>query len=144
MKALSIHPYFALSIFFLEKTAEIRTWTTAYRGDLLICSTAKKFPDTIPGHALCVVTLKDIVPMRKDLLAAAQMEEEDYNPDTYAWLLENVRVIEPFPVKGKLSIWECDHEITYISGVNESEEKNQMIFDRYFEPLVYHGDKEEW
>ena len=130
MKALSIHPLYALDIFFLEKTEEYRTWTTRYRGDILICSTAKKFTDTIPGHALCVVTLKDIVPVPEE-------------PGTYAWILDNVRCIRPFPVKGKLSLWECDHEIEYIK-VNESDEENERIFNEIYEPLMYHGDREEW
>ena len=144
MKALSIHPYFAMEIFFLEKTIECRTWTTRYRGDILICSTAKKFTDTIPSHALCVVTLKDIVPFEKKHLEAARMFPEEYSPNTYAWMLEDVRIIKPFPVKGKLSLWECDHEISFIEGVNVSEEENDRIFDEYFEPIMYHGDKEEW
>ena len=143
MKALSIHPYFALQIFFLEKTVECRSWTTNYRGDILICSTAKKYKDTIPGHALCVATLKDILPMKPEHLKAACMYEEEYNPNTYAWLLENIRVIEPFPVKGKLSLWECPKDIRYLK-VNESEEQNDRVWDEYFEPLVYTGEKEEW
>lgn len=130
MKALSIHPVYALDIFFLEKDEEYRTWTTKYRGDILICSTAKKFKDTIPGHALCVVTLKDIVPVKNE-------------PGTYAWKLENVRCIKPFPVKGKLSLWECDHKIEYIK-VNESDEENERIFNEVYEPLMYHGEREEW
>ena len=71
------------------------------------------------------------------------MFEEEYNPDTYAWLLENVRVIKPFPVKGKLSLWTCDHEMEYLK-VNESDEKNEEIFNEFFEPIMYHGDREEW
>lgn len=62
MKALSIHPVYAGLIWAGDKTIECRSWRTDYRGDLLICSTAKKIKDTIPGHALCVVTLADIVP----------------------------------------------------------------------------------
>jgi len=143
MKALSIHPYFALQIFFLEKTVECRSWTTNYRGEILICSTAKKYKDTIPGHALCVVTLKDVVPMKKEHLKAASMYEEEYSSNTYAWILDNVRVIEPFAVKGKLSLWECPNEIRYLK-VNESDEQNEQVWNEYFEPLVYSGDKEEW
>ena len=41
MKALSVHPVFAMKIFSKEKTIELRTWKTDYRGDLLICSTQK-------------------------------------------------------------------------------------------------------
>ncbi len=143
MKALSIHPYFAMGIFFLEKTVENRTWTTNYRGDILICSTSKKFKDTIPGHALCVVTLKDVVPMKREHLKAALMYDNEYNKDSYAWILENVRCIKPFPVKGKLSLWECDHEIEYIQ-VSDDPEKNDIIFKEIYEPFVYNGDKEEW
>lgn len=144
MKALSIHPYFAMQIFFLEKTIENRTWTTNYRGDLLICSTAKMYKGTIPSHALCVVTLKDVVPMKHEHLKAAQMYEEEYNPDSYAWILENVRIIKPFSVKGKLSLWECDHEIEFIEGVNQSDEENDRIFAEYYEPLMYTGEREDW
>ena len=60
MKALSIHPYYAMAIVSGQKTIEIRSWETSYRGDILICSTAKKQRGTIPGHALGVVTLEDI------------------------------------------------------------------------------------
>lgn len=143
MKALSIHPYFALSIFFLEKTVECRTWKTNYRGDILICSTAKKYRDTIPGHALCVVTLKDIVPFTKKHLEAAQMFEEEYLPNCYAWILDNVRCIKPFEVKGKLSLWECDHKIEYVE-ISEDEKENDRIFDEIYEPLMYHGELEQW
>ena len=71
MKALSIHPLYAMCIFFLEKTVEVRSWTTNYRGDFLICTTAKKFKDTIPGHAICVANLKDVVPMERKHIEAA-------------------------------------------------------------------------
>ena len=71
------------------------------------------------------------------------MSEEYYDPNQYAWILDDIRIIKPFPVKGKLSLWECDHEIEYLK-VNESEEENDKIFDKYFEPLMYHGEREEW
>ena len=71
------------------------------------------------------------------------MYEEEYSPNTYAWILDNVRVIEPFAVKGKLSLWECPNEIRYLK-VNESDEQNDQVWNEYFEPLVYSGDKEEW
>ena len=143
MKALSIHPYFAMSIAFGIKTVENRTWTTNYRGDILICSTAKKYKDTIPGHALCVVTLKDIVPMKKKHLKAAALFDDEYNPNSYAWILENVRFIKPFPVKGKLSLWECDHKIEYLDLCEDEKEKNRIL-EEVYGPLMYCGEREEW
>lgn len=41
MKALSIHPEYAMNIIKGLKTIEVRSWTTKYRGDMLICATAK-------------------------------------------------------------------------------------------------------
>ena len=114
MKALSIHPYYAMAIVCGQKSVECRTWRTNYRGDLLICSTNKKFPDTIPGHALGVVTLQDVVPMQKKHLKDALMAPKDYQDGCYAWIMTNNRLIIPKPVKGKLSLWECDITPEYI------------------------------
>lgn len=114
MKALSIHPYYAMAIVSGQKSIECRTWKTEYRGDLLICSTAKKLHGTIPGHALGVVTLEDIVPFEKKHLKDALMAPADFSPGLYAWKLTYNRLIVPVPVKGKLSLWEYDGPLDYI------------------------------
>lgn len=115
MKAISIHPFYAMAIADGIKTVECRTWKTDYRGPLLICSTAKKYHGTIPGHALCVVTLKDVVPFELKHLQPAMMTKKDYQPGAfYAWILEDNRIIKPIPLKGKLSLWNYDGPIEYI------------------------------
>lgn len=114
MKALTVSSEFAMMILSGDKTIENRTWQTEYRGNLLICSNAKKIKGTIPSAALCVVELKDIVPMKKRHLKNACMFGSEYNEKSYAWILDNLRLIRPFTVKGKLSLWECDHEIEYL------------------------------
>ena len=134
MKALSIHTQYAMLIFAGTKTVEIRTWSTDYRGDLLICSTAKKIKDTIPGHALCVATLKNVVPFEKKHLEPAQVASvDDYN-GLYAWELENIRYIKPIPLKGKLSLWNYDGEIEYLKEPATDEEDEKMYHEIY-EPL---------
>ena len=60
MKALSIRPDYAIDILAGNKKIEYRSWNTDYRGDLLICSTAKKIKGTIPGHALIVCQIADV------------------------------------------------------------------------------------
>lgn len=110
MKALSIHPYYAMAIAAGAKEIEVRTWRTDYRGEILICSTAKKYHGTIPGHALAVATIKDVVPFEKKHLEKALMLKEDFKPGLFAWVLENNRLIKPFPVKGKLSLWDFTEE----------------------------------
>lgn len=135
MKALSIAPDYAMWILVEDKTIECRTWKTNYRGDILICSTAQKWEGTIPGHALCVVELYDVVPFRKEHLEGACMDEMP-SKDSYAWMLRNVRWIKPFPVKGKLSLWECDHPVE-IPGVESWSEKEQDDFaNEYIVPLI--------
>ncbi len=143
MKALSIHPLFVMQIYFGLKTIEVRSWKTDYRGDILICSTAKKFPDTIPSHALCVVTLKDIVLMKKKHCEDAMMDPQYYHRGDYAWILDDIRPIKPFPVKGKLHLWECDHEIEFIELTDDIDENTKRV-NECLDPLYYEGDKEQW
>ena len=136
MKALSIHPVYAMCIVTGQKTIECRSWTTNYRGDILICSTAKKEKGTIPGHALGVVTLQDIVPFQRKHLKGAMMN--NFSPEDYAWILTNPRVIKPFPVKGKLSLWTCEHEIEYLSKP-KNEAEDEELGRIYWDPIIYNG-----
>lgn len=114
MKALSNEPYYAMQIFAKTKDVEVRTWKTDYRGDILICSTNKREVNTIPGHALCVVRVADIVPLQKMHLKRAMLPSTFDVSGKYAWILSDLRYIVPFAVKGKLSLWECDHEIEFV------------------------------
>ena len=144
MKALSINPDFALMIAGGEKTVECRTWATDYRGPLLICSTAKKLHGTIPGHALAVVTLKDIVPFEKKHLEDAVMLPSEYVPGRYAWMLDDNKLIVPVPVKGRLSLWNYDGPIEYIpesewalpDDVNPEDVPAGEWFYKYWQPIM--------
>lgn len=106
MKALSVHPYYALAISEGGKSIECRTRSTDYRGDTLICSTAKKLKGTIPSHALCIVELYDVVPFEKKHLKDALMKPAEFQSGCFAWKLRNNRIITPIPVKGSLSLWD--------------------------------------
>lgn len=142
MKALSIHPYFACAISEGAKSIECRTWKTDYRGDIVICSTAKKYHGTIPSHALSVVELVDIVPFEKKHLKAALMRPDEYRPGMYAWILRNNRLIVPQPVKGKLSLWNYDGPIEYIPPEEwivkpgDDPETKKAWYDQYWKPLI--------
>lgn len=145
MKALSIHPYYAMAIVSGQKSIEVRSWDTNYRGDILICSTAKKFHGTIPGHALGVVTLTDVRRLEKSDLDAALMLPAEYNILNYAWVLTNNRLIKPVPVKGKLSLWDYDGEIEFIpdnewtlpEGADPETAPPGEWFTKYWEPLIF-------
>lgn len=102
MKAISVRQPAANKIASGEKTIEIRTWSTHYRGDLLIVSSAS--PKIEPaGFALCIARLADVRPMTKEDEAAACCA---WDPSHIAWVLTDIRPIAPFPVKGRLGIYE--------------------------------------
>lgn len=114
MKAISIHPRFAMEIACRRKTVECRTWQTHYRGELLICASAKREPDCIAGHALAVCTLSSILPFSEAHLSPAEMDEMPIRP-SYAWMLEAIRPIHPFPVKGRLGLFDVQAEPALLS-----------------------------
>lgn len=134
MKALSIHPYYVMQIFAGRKTIEVRSWETNYRGDLLICSTAKKFKDTIPGHALLVARLADVVPFAKKHVDAAYMLPQDWEPGQYAWMLEDIRPIVPIPLKGRLGLWNYDGPVEYLEEP-KTEAEDEEQYNRYYKDL---------
>lgn len=140
MKALSIHPVPAMMIFAKEKTVEIRSWGTSYRGDILICSTRQKIKDTIPGHTLCVVTLTDVRPLSLADMEPAKTSLDDFKAeklnylDFFGWHLENVRYIRPVPVKGKLGLWNYTGEIEYLREP-ETDAEDEKIYHEIYEPL---------
>jgi hypothetical protein len=128
-KAISIRQPWANLIQIGEKTIETRTWSTEYRGDLIICSSKKPDenvrldinrirsdgaiwtfdPETghadylFFGYALCKVELYDVVKMteKHEALACCLVY-----PGAFAWLLRNVRPVKPFKVAGKLRLFE--------------------------------------
>lgn len=105
MKALSVRQPWASQIATEEKSIELRTWTTRYRGDLLICASARSHANLPTGCALCIVSLVDIRPAisRDARLACCEIEHGDF-----AWILQNVRPIEPFSVKGRLGLFDVE------------------------------------
>lgn len=104
IKALSVRQPWASMIADGRKTIETRKWATGYRGPLLIVSSAK--PAIEPaGQALAIADLVDCRPMTKDDEQAAGCATY---PSAQAWVLENIRKITPFPVRGALGLFEVE------------------------------------
>ena len=118
MKSLSIKQPWASMIASGEKTIETRKWKTAYRGRLLLCSA--KEPDIAPaGCAVAVATLVDCRPM--SVLDEPQAQCRKYD-GAFAWVLEDVRRIKPFPVRGELRLFEVavdETQLEYEGGEQE-------------------------
>lgn len=141
MKAISIKNPFAGLIASGKKRYEVRTWTTKYRGDLLICSSQKPEKDlwkyytdfefgydfakevfkTGPmpdGYALAVSQLVNIIPFdrpfQQNHLAFVQKHALiEYLGDKqyFLWELQDTVKILPFPVKGKLGFFDVDFKL---------------------------------
>lgn len=142
MKALSVEPYFAMKILAGLKTVECRTWKTDYRGLIAVCSTAYKAHRCIPGHALCVANIIDVVPFTKEHLEAAYMYEDEMpQKKSYAWILSDVRPIKPVPVKGALSLWNYENTIEYFDEMFFDSKKEKENFVNWYKSLYYTNPK---
>jgi hypothetical protein len=102
VKALSVKNPWAAMIADGRKTIETRTWPTRHRGEILIVA-SKRGGGPNAGHAVCVARLVDCRPMtRRDERAACI----DLYSGAWAWLLEDIRPIKPFPVRGRLKLYD--------------------------------------
>jgi len=101
IRALSVRQPWANMIATGEKTIETRDWQPDFRGQLLIVSgrTGKIEPR---GCAVAICRLADCRRMRTADEAAACVP---WKETLFAWLLANVRRLEPFPVLGRQGIW---------------------------------------
>lgn len=135
MKALTLSPDWAMLVFQGEKTVEFRTWKTDYRGDIVICSSAKKMSGCISGHALMVANLSDIVPFSRKHLDAAAM---DAMPDQkgFAWVFDNFRMLYPVPVKGRLGLFDVDIPLKFVPDRLSEKEADEFI-DSVIAPLIF-------
>lgn len=128
MKALSVRQPWAHLIASGEKTIEVRSWQTNYRGKLLICSSSaeKNYFFEVAGEyakngeelllmpygvTFCTVDLIDVRPLAEADRDAAFLEDGDDIADQYAWVLENPTPVRFNKVFGKLRLFEVEDEL---------------------------------
>ena len=111
MKALSVRGDYVMQMINGTKKIEYRTWKTNYRGPILMCSTAKRVPNSAPGYALCVMDLYQI----------------DWNDvdQCYYWYIKLKNLIDPIKVKGQLKLFNVDDDV--IIPIKSSEFEKQVI-----------------
>lgn len=113
MKALSVRGDYVMDMITGKKKIEYRTWSTKYRGPLLMCSTAKQVAGSVPGYATCVVNLKSI-------------EYVDFD-ECYYWHIELESVIDPIKVKGQLKLFNVADELIKPISKDEFEDKIKSL-----------------
>lgn len=65
------------------------------------------------GNIICKCNLVDCIYMDEEFLNKIKNNKQEYicgyyELGRYAWVLENIQIIKPIPVKGKLNIWNYD------------------------------------
>jgi len=101
IKALSVKQPWANMIASGEKTIETRAWGTNYRGELLIVSS--KVPAIEPAG--CAVALVNVVDCRPMIPADEPAACCQVYPNAQSWVLNDIRAVEPFPVKGLVGVF---------------------------------------
>ena len=92
---------------------------------------------------LCIVRLDSIEPFKKEHLDAACLGDMPEGK-AYAWHFTDLRLIKPFPVKGKLNFFEVDDSLIEIIDNGDdslTDEEATALYQEYFEPLIYTGAK---
>lgn len=136
IKCLSLWEPWASLMAVGAKRNETRSWSTSYRGPLLICASkrvvmrelvallhhepgmvaALKQPgdkvlgDVVNrlcfGKAVALVDLVDVIPTERIVsFDGDEREFGDYTPGRFAWVTQNVRRINPFPITGHQGLW---------------------------------------
>ena len=95
-----------------DKTIEVRSRNTSFRGDVLICSSAK--PSDLIGHLAGVTCgfvelydvkrVKDFTPEDWKATCIPESERDRYL-DGYGWLMRNPRRVVEMPIKGQLGFY---------------------------------------
>ena len=128
MKVITVKQPFASLIAEGLKEYEFRTWKTKYRGDILIHAgkgidkkAMKKFEylnlDYPSGCIIAKAKIVDCVYVDQDIRKLLKEKDEkvyhrvikDNSWNGYGFKIDNVKKIEPIPIKGQLGLWNYDY-----------------------------------
>ena len=91
------------------KTIEVRSRNTTFRGDLLVCSSAKPaIPLRLCGVTCGFVELYDVKPVEAftaEDWAATCIPEGERPTKGYGWMMRNPRRVVEMPIKGQLGFF---------------------------------------
>lgn len=126
MKVLTIKEPFAALIVNKVKRIETRSWKTKYRGEIYIHAGVAKIDKKVSarpglkelyknldlkyGYIICKARLVDCVYMDEKFMSEIKKNKTEYicghyEIGRYAWILDDVEIIEPIKAKGQLGIW---------------------------------------
>lgn len=122
MKALSIQPIYATLIALGFKWIELRTWKTDYRGWILICASRainkQERASLMNGHAIAIAELDEVRTYNAQSDHEDALLEDDEIFEGYSWIFSRIIPIKPFPVKGKLHLFEVNCDLDDLEPVD--------------------------
>ncbi len=114
MKVLSVKQPWASLIASGRKSIELRSWSTKYRGPVLILAGSGVWRGTEHsigprGVTLCTIDLVDVRAVTlEDSDAACIVPPEGFG---FAWVLANPCAVRQVPIKGKLGLYDANAEL---------------------------------
>lgn len=93
-----------------EKSIEVRSRNTSYRGEVLICSSARPVLETHISGATCglveLYDVKRVEDFTEDDWAATCIPVQNRPSKGYGWLMRNPRRVIEMPIKGALGFYD--------------------------------------
>ena len=154
MKVLSIKEPFASLIKEGHKKIETRSFKTSYRGEIYVHASIKKVTDNYEdnkvlnelmktlkynyGDIICKANLVDCKLMDEEFLKDISNNPKEkslgiYKLGRYAWILEDIEIIDSIPAKGNLNIWNYypEEEILNMLPSNKSLDETISLTKKY-------------
>lgn len=120
MRVLSVRQPWASLIGSGRKSIELRSWSTGYRGPVLIIAGSQPWRGSHGytlgplGVAICIVDLVDVRPAMEADAGAACLSPPAAH---MAWILERPRLVAPSPIRGRLGLYTPDAALCGILGM---------------------------
>ena len=148
MKVLSIKEPFASLIKEGHKKIETRSFKTSYRGEIYVHASIKKVTDNYEdnkvlnelmknlnynyGNIICKANLVDCKLMDEKFLEEIKNNSQEkslgiYKLGRYAWILEDIEIIDSIPAKGNLNIWNYYPEEEILNMLPSNESLDEII-----------------
>ena len=130
-------------IIYAEKTIEVRSKNTPYRGDLMVCSSANPvIAGYESGVTLGLVELYDVKPVSQftpDDWAQTRIPPEKRKHITkgFGWMMRNPRRVIEFPIKGQLGIY----NLIYTKGIITEYPRALVVDKESYELLNTKGNE---
>lgn len=119
MRSLSVKQPWAMLLVKGIKTVEVRSWSTDYRGDLLICASAAPknfFLDDETDNvrrllpAGCIIGIVRLINIRKMQESDTEHAFVPFDDGAYAWEVEPVTFCRPDKIMGRLGLYDVPDE----------------------------------